>query len=216
MLERLRRLFRVLELHVGVALRRMRAHPFSGPVDLSNPPEGGEYLPDVLPGHLPGEPREVHFSGLRGGAAPSARLLVSSGWLGFGTGPPPVVSGRQGLGEPAELELGLRGPLERPERPDAESELESRLEPARGRAPEPLPPPEAPRRFRALSLPRCFSPDCWVVPASLQRSADCSSERSLRGMGDGVISPPRSSASGERGVNRLKSVSYSVRYDRVL
>ena len=125
--------------------------------------------------------------------------------------------GRQGLGELWELlELELRDPLERPERPDAESELEPRLEPARDRAPELLLPPEALRHFRALSLLRFLSPDCWAAPVSLQRSADCSSERSLRRMGDGVISPPRSSASGERAVNRLKDVSYSVRYDRVL
>lgn len=125
--------------------------------------------------------------------------------------------GRQGLGEPWELlELELRDPLERPERPDAESELEPRLEPARDRAPELLLPPEALRRFRALSLPRSLSPDCWAAPVSLQRSADCSSERSLSGMGDGVILPPRFSASGEKGVNRLKAVSYSVRYNRML
>ena len=127
--------------------------------------------------------------------------------------------GRQGLGELwelLELELELRDPLERPERPDAESELEPRLEPARDRAPELLLPPEALRRFRALSLPRSFSPDCWAAPVSLQRSANCLSERSLRRMGDGVISPPRSSASGERGVNRLKAVSYSVKYNRML
>ena len=55
-----------------------------------------------------------------------------------------------------------------------------------------------------------------MAPVSLQRSTDCSPERSLSGMGDGVISPPRFSASGEKGVNRLKAVSYSVRYDRVL
>ena len=46
-LESLRSLFRILELHVGMALRRMRAHPFSGQVDRSNSPEGGEYLPKV-------------------------------------------------------------------------------------------------------------------------------------------------------------------------
>ena len=125
--------------------------------------------------------------------------------------------GRQGLGEPGELlELELRDPLEHPERPDAEGELEPRLEPARDRAPELLLPPEALSRFRALSLTRSFSPDCWVAPVFLQGSADCSPERSLRGMGDGVISPPRFSASGEKGVNRLKAVSYSIRYDRVL
>ena len=47
----------------------------------------------MLPGHLPGEPCYVHFGGLRGGAAPSPFLLVLSGWFGFGTGPPPVISG---------------------------------------------------------------------------------------------------------------------------
>ena len=92
-LECLRSLFRILELHVGMALRRMRVHPFSAQVDLSTAPEGGEYFLDVLPGHLPREPRYMHFGGLRGGAAPSPFLLVLSGWFGFGTRPPPVISG---------------------------------------------------------------------------------------------------------------------------
>lgn len=53
--------------------------------------------------------------------------------------------GRQGLGEPGELlGLELRDPLERPERPDAEGELEPRLEPARDRASELLLPPRGP------------------------------------------------------------------------
>ena len=153
------------------------------------------------------------------GAGLRRLLSFSSGPGGLGLEPDRRLwsRGRQGLGEPGELlELELRDPLERPERPDAEGELEPRLEPERDRAPELLLPPEALSRFRALSLPRSFSPDCWVALVSLQRSTDCSPERSLSGMGDGVISPPRFSASGEKGVNKLKAVSYSGRYDRVL
>ena len=153
------------------------------------------------------------------GAGLRRLLSFSSGLGGLGLEPDRRLwyRGRQGLGEQGELlELELRDPLEHPERPDAEGELEPRLEPERDRAPELLLPPEALRRFRALSLPRSFSPDCWVAPVFLQGSAGYSSKRSLRGMGDGVISPPRFSASGEKRVNRLKAVSYSVKYSRML
>lgn len=79
----------------------------------------------------------VGLAGVGGGL----RLLLSfsSSLGGLGLEPDRCLwsRGRQGLGEPGELlGLELRDPLERPERPDAEGELEPRLEPARDRASE--------------------------------------------------------------------------------
>lgn len=110
-----------------------------------------------------------------------------------------MVSGRRRLGEPWELlELELRDPLERPERPDAERAGAAAGARA-GPSPELLLPPEALRRFLSF-IPAAVPPlDCWAAPVSLQRSADCLSERSLSGMGDGVILPALLSLRRERG-----------------
>lgn len=48
-------------------------------------------------------------------------------------------------------------------------------------------PLEALRLFRVLSLPRSFSLDSLVVPLSLERSLDFSSERSFRLVGEGAL-----------------------------
>lgn len=48
-------------------------------------------------------------------------------------------------------------------------------------------PLEALRLFRVLSLPRSFSLDSLVVPLSLDRSLDFSSERSFRLVGKGAL-----------------------------
>lgn len=121
---------------------------------------------------------------------------------------------RKGLKEPEELleleleleldlELELRDVLERPERLDAEGELEPLLVPEPvlqlDRDLELLPPLEALRHFGVLALPRYFSRDSPGPALSLEPSLDCSSELSLRPLGEGAIfSLSCSSVSGEK------------------
>ena len=119
----------------------------------------------------------------------------------------PLLS-QEGLKEPGdllelELELELQDVLERPERLDAEGELEPLLEPELvlpldGDL-ELLLPLEAPLHLRVLALPPYLSRDSLGPDLSLERSLDCSSEFSLHLVGEGAIfSPSCSSVSGEK------------------
>ena len=69
-----------LELHISI--RQTGVHPLYRHVNHSDFPEGGEYLPDVVLGHVPGESRDVQLGGFRGRAGPSPFLFISFGSCG--------------------------------------------------------------------------------------------------------------------------------------
>ena len=91
MLQRLLGLIWILKLHICIAFSQMGVHPFYRYVNHFNFPVGGEYLHDMILGHIPGEPSNVHFGGFRGRAPPFPFLSVSFGWFRFGARTPLVV-----------------------------------------------------------------------------------------------------------------------------
>ena len=175
-----RRLSLVWSLELHASIRQTGVRPLRRRVNHADFPEGGECLPDVVLGHAPGEPCDVHLGGFRGKPVPSPFLPVSLGLFGVRRCLLPLLCG-EGLREPGQL---LQLELERPERLDAEGELGLRLDRGLELLHFGVP---APLHFGIPALPRHFSRGSLGPALSLEPSLDSSSELSLRLLGEGAI-----------------------------